>query len=178
MDAGSRPAAAGTAEEFAFRSLAEEKATRALSHLVQQAPDIDCMEFFATQLLDEARHASIFRGHLLELGVPKDELHATIERVAGADRDAILVPLEDFGLRIGRDEGDFIGGVIVLTVLVEGVLAPTAELSERKWKLLDPAAAEISAEPGSTRSATSRSAVPSSSSTWRATRTTGHAWRN
>jgi hypothetical protein len=130
-------------EEFAFRSIAEEKATRALSYLVLHAPDIDTMEFFATQLIDEARHSSVFRGHLLELGVAKDELHATIERVAGEDREKILVPLEDFGLPLGRDAGDFIGGVCVLTVLVEGVLAPTAELSELKWRLLDPAAAEI-----------------------------------
>jgi hypothetical protein len=130
-------------EEFAFRSIAEEKATRALSYLVLHAPDIDTMEFFATQLVDEARHSSVFRGHLLELGVAKDELHATIERVAGEDREKVLVPLEDFGLPLGRDAGDFIGGVCVLTVLVEGVLAPTAELSELKWRLLDPAAAEI-----------------------------------
>jgi hypothetical protein len=130
-------------EEFAFRSIAEEKATRALSYLVLNAPDVDCMEFFATQLIDEARHSSVFRGHLLELGVSQDELADVIERVAGADRDAVLVPLEEFGLPLGRDHGDFIGGVIVLTVLVEGVLAPAAELSERKWRLLDPAAAEI-----------------------------------
>ena len=129
-------------EEFAFRSIAEEKATRALSYLVLYAPDIDTMEFFATQLIDEARHASVFRGHLLELGVAQDELHATIEQVAGEDRDKILVPLENFGLPLGREE-DFIGGVCVLTVLVEGVLAPAAQLSELKWRLLDPAAAEI-----------------------------------
>jgi hypothetical protein len=130
-------------EEFAFRSIAEEKATRALSYLVLHAPDTDTMEFFATQLIDEARHASVFRGHLLELGVRPEELNETIERVAAADRDRILVPLEDFSLPLGRDYGDFIGGVVVLTVLVEGVLAPAAELSERKWRLLDPAAAEI-----------------------------------
>jgi hypothetical protein len=130
-------------EEFAFRSIAEEKATRALSYLVLHAPDVDTMEFFATQLIDEARHASVFRGHLLELGVLPEELASTIERVAGEDRDRVLVPLEEFGLALGRDAGDFIGGVIVLTVLVEGVLAPSAELSERKWRLLDPAAAEI-----------------------------------
>jgi hypothetical protein len=129
-------------EEFAFRSIAEEKATRALSYLVLYAPDIDTMEFFATQLIDEARHASVFRGHLLELGVAQDELHATIEQVAGEDREKILVPLENFGLPLGR-EADFIGGVCVLTVLVEGVLAPAAQLSELKWRLLDPAAAEI-----------------------------------
>lgn len=130
-------------EEFAFRSIAEEKATRALSYLVLHAPDVDTMEFFATQLVDEARHSAVFRGHLLELGVPRADLAATIERVASDDRDRILVPLEEFGLPLGRDNADFIGGVIVLTVLVEGVLAPAAELSERKWRLLDPAAAEI-----------------------------------
>ena len=130
-------------EEFAFRSIAEEKATRALSYLVLHSPDIDMMEFFATQLIDEARHSSVFRGHLLELGVAQDQVHATIEQVAGEDREKILVPLENFGLPLGRDAGDFIGGVCVLTVLVEGVLAPAAELSELKWRLLDPAAAEI-----------------------------------
>jgi hypothetical protein len=109
---------------------------------VLHAPDIDTMEFFATQLIDEARHSSVFRGHLLELGVARDELPATIERVAGEDREKILVPLEDFGLPLGP-QADFIGGVCVLTVLVEGVLAPAAQLSELKWRLLDPAAAGI-----------------------------------
>ena len=129
-------------EEFAFRSIAEEKATRALSYLVRHAPDVDTMEFFATQLIDEARHSSVFRGHLVELGVAQDELLATIEQVAGEDCEKVLVPLENFALPLG-DEGDFIGGVCVLTVLVEGVLAPAAQLSELKWQLLDPAAAEI-----------------------------------
>src|SRR5207253_5481510 len=78
-------------EEFAFRSIAEEKATRALSYLVLNAPDIDTMEFFATQLIDEARHSSVFRGHLLELGVAPGELAATIDQVAGQDREQILV---------------------------------------------------------------------------------------
>jgi 1,2-phenylacetyl-CoA epoxidase catalytic subunit len=109
---------------------------------VLHAPDVDTLEFFATQLIDEARHASVFRGHLLELGVPRDELAATIEQAAGEDREKILVPLENFGLPLGP-VGDFIGGVCVLTVLVEGVLAPAAELSELKWRRLDPAAAEI-----------------------------------
>jgi hypothetical protein len=130
-------------QELAFRSIAEEKATRAISYLVALAPDNDCMEFYATQLMDEARHAMVFRSHLLELGVPADELWSTIEKVAGTYRDAILVPLENLGLEVLRDNGDFVGGVLVLTVLVEGVLAPAAELSERKWRPLDPAAAEI-----------------------------------
>ncbi len=129
--------------ELAFRSIAEEKATRAIGYLVALAPDNDCMEFYSTQLIDEARHAMVFRSHLIELGVAAYSLAECVERIAGADRDAILVPLEEFGLRTLRDRRDFIGGVVVLTVLVEGVLAPAAELSERKWRPLDPAAADI-----------------------------------
>jgi hypothetical protein len=130
-------------QELSFRSIAEEKATRAISYLVALAPDNDCMEFYATQLIDEARHAMVFRNHLLDLDVAPGELWQTIDRVAGADRNAILVPVEELGLEILADQRDFIGGVLVLTVLVEGVLAPAAEMSERKWRPLDLAAAEI-----------------------------------
>lgn len=130
-------------QELAFRSLAEEKATRAIGYMVALAPDNDTMEFYATQLMDEARHAMVFRGHLLDLGIPENRLFSEVDRLAGADTADILVPLENFGLRVLRDEKDFIGGVLVLTVLVEGVLAPAAELSERKWRVFDPAAADI-----------------------------------
>jgi hypothetical protein len=130
-------------QELAFRSMAEEKATRAISFLVAYAPDLAGMDFYTTQLMDEARHAYAFRGHLLELGVQGEQLEATMESLAGADRDAILTPLEEFGLSVLEKDRDYIGGVITLTVLVEGVLAPTAELSERKWRPFDPPAAEI-----------------------------------
>ncbi|MFS8202245.1 VlmB-like protein [Streptomyces sp. CWNU-52B] len=128
-------------QELAFRSVAEEKATRAISYLVALAPSLETMEFYATQLLDEARHSMVFRRHLTALGV--DDLAAGVERLAGAEGAAVLDPLEELGLRVLRDEGDFIGGVVVLTILVEGVLAPSAELSERKWRIFDPAAADI-----------------------------------
>ena len=70
--------------EFAFRSIAEEKATRAISYIVANAPDVYTMEFFATQLIDEARHSRVFRDHLIELGTPESELFATIERISGS----------------------------------------------------------------------------------------------
>lgn len=130
-------------QELAFRSMAEEKAARALSFLVAYAPDLAGMDFYTSQLMDEARHAYAFRGHLLELGVQRDQLEATMESLAGVDRDAVLNPLEEFGLAVMEKDRDYIGGVITLTVLVEGVLAPTAELSERKWRPFDPPAAEI-----------------------------------
>ncbi|HEY7592853.1 MAG TPA: VlmB-like protein [Actinophytocola sp.] len=129
--------------EYAFRSVAEEKATRALSYLVPIAPDTDTMEFYATQVLDEARHAMVFRNHLLALGVPATNLWQAVEAFAGADIHAVLDPLEEFGLKIMRDDADFLGGVVLMTIIIEGALAPAAELSERKWRPLDPAAAEI-----------------------------------
>jgi hypothetical protein len=129
-------------DELGFRSLAEEKAARAIAILVTYAPTIDDLEFFSTQVLDEARHSRVFRGHLVELGVPEDEVFETIERYCGADAERILIPLEK--LAYDAAERQFwIGGVILLTILIEGVLAPFAELSERKWRPLDPAAADI-----------------------------------
>lgn len=129
-------------DEFAFQAIAEEKATRAISALIPLTPDLACLEFYATQLVDEARHGRTFRGHLLELGVPEADLAATIEKVSGEDARKLLFPLETFGLGI-LSKGDFYGGVVVLTVLVEGIIAPTTELSERKWRPLDPAAAQV-----------------------------------
>lgn len=137
------PLRAAIMNEFAFRAIAEEKATRAITYIVASAPDIWSMEFFGTQLIDEARHSRVFRDHLVELGVPEDDLFPTIERIAGDDARAILVPLEEFALPMIREDRDFIAGVVILTILVEGVLAPAAELSHCKWRLLDPAAAEI-----------------------------------
>jgi hypothetical protein len=130
-------------EEYAFRAVAEEKAARALSYLVPLAPDVDTMEFYATQVLDEARHAMVFRNHLVTLGVPTSLLWQAIESLAGDDIRFILEPLEAFSLEIMRDRADFLGGVVVMTVILEGALAPAAELSERKWRPLNPAAADI-----------------------------------
>jgi hypothetical protein len=127
------------AQEYAFRSIAEDKAARALAYLVAIAPDTPTMEFYATQVLDEARHAMVFRNHLTALGLPSSTLHTA----AAADVRAILGPLEEFGLEVMRDNADFVGGVVTMAIILEGALAPAAELSERKWRVLDPAAAEI-----------------------------------
>ena len=130
-------------QEYAFRAVAEEKAARALAYLVPLAPDVDTMEFYATQVLDEARHAMVFRNHLVTLGVPAAGLWPAIDSFAGKEIRDILDQLEEFGLEIMRDRADFLGGVVVMTVILEGALAPAAELSERKWRPLDPAAADI-----------------------------------
>lgn len=130
-------------QEVAFRALAEERAARAIGYMVACAPDSTTMEFYATQLFDETRHAMIFRNHLQNLGVNEKEIPDVIELLTNADRETILTPLENLGLPIIRDNADFIGGVVLLTILVEGFLAPSFELSERKWRPLDPVMADM-----------------------------------
>ncbi|GAA3030990.1 VlmB-like protein [Actinokineospora globicatena] len=130
-------------QEYAFRSVAEEKATRGLAYLVPIAPDTDTMEFYTTQVFDECRHAMVFRQHLIALGTPEAEIAEAIPRFAGSYLGSVLAPLEDMALRIMRDDRDFIGGVVMMAIILEGALAPAAELSERKWRPLDPAAADI-----------------------------------
>jgi hypothetical protein len=129
--------------ELAYRSVAEEQATRVLSYYVANAPTVPDLEFYATQLIDEARHSQIFRDHLVDLGVPSDSLHQTIAEMSADYKRDVLDPILDFALAAVRDEGDFVGGVAVFTIVIEGVLAPAAELSERKWTVLDPAAGAI-----------------------------------
>ncbi|NEB75754.1 VlmB-like protein [Streptomyces sp. SID14478] len=131
--------------EFGFRALAEELATRLLGHYVAIAPGIPEMEFYATQLLDEARHARVFRNHLVELGTAgPDTLLRDIDAMAADYRKRVLDPVVDFTHDIVRDQADFPGGVAVFAIVIEGVLAPAAELSERKWTPLSPATGEIS----------------------------------
>ena len=132
--------------EFAFRSLSEWEATRICALVTASAPSIAEMEFYATQAIDEARHSQTFRCHLLDLGVPEDELHETIQRVAGDDAQKIFPPVWEWGMpRIDKSMGEeaYIHFVVLVTILLEGVLAPTTELSERKWKPISQATADI-----------------------------------
>jgi hypothetical protein len=129
--------------ELGYRSIAEEWATRLLAHYVAIAPDVPELEFFATQLIDEARHARIFRNHMVDMGVPADQLLPTIRAMSADYTREVIDPIVELTLKTVRDEGDFAGGVALFTIVIEGVLAPAAELSERKWDRLDPAASEI-----------------------------------
>jgi hypothetical protein len=131
--------------EFAFRSLTEVEATRICALATAAAPSPAYMDFFATQTLDEARHADSFRGHLIDLGVPAGELHETVERAAREDVRLLIDPMWHWGNGVLESNAGtrFIDIVAVITVILEGVLAPTTELSELKWKGISQATADI-----------------------------------
>ncbi|WP_117208717.1 VlmB-like protein [Allorhizocola rhizosphaerae] len=129
--------------ELIYRSLDEEAATRVLADYVATAPGIPELEFFSTQLLDEARHHMIFRNHLIDLGHPKDGLIEWIRAVGAEYTSKILNPIREFATQVTRHEEDFVGGVVAFAIIIEGVLAASTELSELKWRVLDPVAGEI-----------------------------------
>ena len=134
-------------EEFAYRSRSEEIATRGLSNLIFCAPSAADAEFFATLVIDEARHARVFKAHMRELGIEAGDLDAFI---GNSVRDAAqsIAPLEQWALDVVRNNRDYYGGVAITTVIIEGALAAASVLSERKWRLLDPAAADIGRSAG------------------------------
>ena len=70
-------------EEFGFRARTEEAAVRSITHMVRCAPSLAAMDFYATQLLDEARHAFVFRHHLVDLGVEADRVDSEVQRISG-----------------------------------------------------------------------------------------------
>jgi hypothetical protein len=131
--------------EFAFRSLTEIEATKICALATSEATTAPWMDFYATQTLDEARHADTFRSHLLDLGIAREDLHETIERVARQDVARLIDPMWAWGRTILERPSAcrFIDIVAVITILLEGVLAPTTELSELKWKGISPATADI-----------------------------------
>jgi hypothetical protein len=101
-------------------------ATRAITYMVRSAPTLATMDFYATQLVDEARHAYVFREHLVDLGFARNGLAGTMAQLIGEKRRRILDPLEALGREVGETR-DFVGGVIVLAVIAEGALAPAAD---------------------------------------------------
>jgi hypothetical protein len=129
-------------EEFSFRARTEEAAARSISHMILCAPSLQAMDFYVTQLADEARHAYVFRHHLVDLGVPAERLEQEVERISGAKVAAILGPLEEF-MQPALAAKDFAAMVVFLAVIAEGALAPAAEMSSLRWADVDPPAAEI-----------------------------------
>ncbi|GAB3131413.1 hypothetical protein GCM10027289_17560 [Tsukamurella serpentis] len=129
--------------EFAFRSIAEERAARVIGLLVDAAPTRAEMAFLTTQIVDEARHADAFRAHVGELIGSEAHVDTVIAEQAAEGARDVLRPLEAFARRHIAAPDGYVRGVAVLTILVEGVLAPTGELSERKWAMVDPAAASV-----------------------------------
>lgn len=121
-------------QELSFKSLTEFYASRAILDIVKLAPSLEEYDFFNTLLIDETHHSYLFRSYLqkncyLALTDPINEM-ATVLNHSHLE---VVQPFQDFIHKWVVEKNNFYAGVIIITIILEGVLAPTAELSERKW---------------------------------------------
>lgn len=103
--------------------VAERCALAASAALVGAAPDEASARYFATQTLDEARHAEVFRQRLLDLGVARDG-------VEDAVRDAAHPSLLRFAdaLLERADRKDFLATLVGANLLLDGMAFHVFEL--------------------------------------------------
>jgi hypothetical protein len=136
------PLRATFVDEFSFRARVEEAAVRGLAQVVAAAPDLKTMDFYASQMADEARHAYVFRQLLVGIGYDAKSIEAQVASLSRRRVASILEPIEEFAQPYAAAR-DFAAGVTMVAVIAEGALAPAAELSSRKWRGLHPAAAQV-----------------------------------
>lgn len=133
-------------QEFAFKSVSEMYGTKALLQLAEIAPSCAEFDYLITQILDEARHAQLFRQHLVRIGFASaSDVEARMAEGTAQAVTQIIEPLREYFEKWVVHRKDFIAGVVIITVVLEGVLAPSAELGELKWRPFDRAAADLQA---------------------------------
>lgn len=129
-------------KELSFKSITEYEATKALLLLANVAPSYTDFEYLITQVFDEGRHSRLFREHLLRIGfgTPSgiyDEMTAELK----GQLEGVIDPFKEFFNEWVITQGNYVAGILIITIILEGVLAPTSELSEIKWKPFDHIAA-------------------------------------
>jgi hypothetical protein len=111
----------------------ERCALAASSGLINAAPDEASKRFLATQTLDEARHVEVFTQRLHDLGVKKNELEDTIQRLANPN----LIRFAEVLLE-KVDARDFVAGVVGQNVVLEGMAFNVFEMMESANRSLNP----------------------------------------
>ena len=129
--------------EFAFKALTEDYATRGICHLVASALRPEEHEFLMTQAFDEAMHALAFKHHLKEINACDGNVERFMREKYAQEIETIFTPLNEFFKTVAIDNQNYLGGITILTIILEGVLAPTAELGELKWQRLNPVASNV-----------------------------------
>jgi hypothetical protein len=120
--------------DLALFIAAERVSTRVASGLVGLAPDEASLCFLASQTLDEARHFEAFAHRFHELGLaPEQREKLAQDLLSRSYREFFDLLLESV------DRGDFLGGVVGLNVILEGMASPLYGYEMRYWRPFDPA---------------------------------------
>ncbi|UYZ84933.1 hypothetical protein MTZ49_05045 [Entomomonas sp. E2T0] len=132
--------------ELAFKSICEYEATKGLLLLADKAPNYVDFDYLLTQIFDEGVHAKLFREHLIRIGFSSSkEVAKQMEDLLQDHLKNIITPLRAYFDKWVTDKNNYLAGVLIITVVLEGVLAPTSELSEVKWYPFDRTASAIQA---------------------------------
>ena len=115
----------------------EEAALRVSGALVRRAPSPQAMAFAAQQTLDEARHHEIFARRLAA--------STAAWGTRPACDDILIPPLRKF-LELCyevADRGDFVEGLVLTNLVLEGMAYPLYAYEERYWAPVDPYLARL-----------------------------------
>jgi hypothetical protein len=115
----------------------EEAALRVSGALVRRAPDAEALAFAAQQTVDEARHHEIFARRLAT--------STAAWGTRGASDDLLIPPLRRF-LELCyevADRGDFVEGLVLTNLVLEGMAYPLYAYEERYWAPVDPYLARL-----------------------------------
>lgn len=131
-------------QEMSFKSLTEYYASKAILDIIKIAPCMEEYDFLNTLLIDETNHSFLFRNYLIENNLIDSK--RSMEQMASILSDTHMDVVEPFQAFIKQwvvNKNDFYAGIIIITIILEGVLAPSAELSEKKWLPFYPRASAI-----------------------------------
>lgn len=129
--------------EFSFKAISELYAAKVLLQLAAIAPSNDQFEYLITHIVDEVKHANMFRQHLIDIGYATNE--DIDQKLIDENQDSItqvIEPLKQYFEKYVVEQRDFICGIAIITIVLEGILAPSAELGEIKWRHFDPLASK------------------------------------
>jgi hypothetical protein len=115
----------------------EEAALRVSGALVRRAPSPEALAFSAQQTVDEARHHETFGLRLAT------SIAASGARAGGTE--ILIPPLRRF-LELCyevADRGDFVEGLVLTNLVLEGMAYPLYAYEERYWTPVDPYLARL-----------------------------------
>jgi hypothetical protein len=115
----------------------EEVALRVSGALVRRAPGAEALAFASQQTLDEARHHELFARRLAQ------STAAWGTRAGG--HDILIPPLRtfiDLCYEVA-DRGDFVEGLVLTNLVLEGMAYPLYDYEERYWDPVDPYLARL-----------------------------------
>lgn len=131
-------------QEMSFKSLTEYYASKAILDILKIAPNIEEYDFLNTLLVDETNHCFLFRNYLIENNlIEDDEPLKKMALVLDNKHLEVIEPFQKFIEQWVVDKNNFYAGIMIVTIILEGVLAPSAELSEKKWLPFYPRASAI-----------------------------------